>query len=277
MMQRARMYTPLIGFVVPTVIIGYGFVIPRSCIAGVNELSVGFGTTILGAVVTYILGLRAASPVVCTKPPWSVRIGRAINRQAASPSGFFGWLIGRIWAREHARLNDEVVEALDVRPDARVLELCSGPGEALSAIVARAPRGRVLGIDGSEVMVNAAMQRNRADVARGAVEVRRGDADTLDLAGETFDRIFCVHGVYFFRDRSRVLGVLARALESGGKLLIAFRPESDDIPERFREPTYRFPIVVELESELVGNGLVIERSSPSRTSATVHFVIARRA
>jgi SAM-dependent methyltransferase len=32
-------YLPLAGFVIPTVVIGYGFVIPRSCIAGVNELT----------------------------------------------------------------------------------------------------------------------------------------------------------------------------------------------------------------------------------------------
>ncbi len=50
---------PLVGFVVPTVLIGYGIVIPRSCIAGVNELSVGFAATILGASVTYWLGLRS--------------------------------------------------------------------------------------------------------------------------------------------------------------------------------------------------------------------------
>jgi hypothetical protein len=42
------------------VIIGYGFVIPRSCIAGVNELTIGFATTILGACVTYVAGVRAA-------------------------------------------------------------------------------------------------------------------------------------------------------------------------------------------------------------------------
>lgn len=51
---------PLLGFVVPTVVIGYGFVIPRSCIAGVNELTIGFATTIVGACVTYVMGVRAA-------------------------------------------------------------------------------------------------------------------------------------------------------------------------------------------------------------------------
>jgi hypothetical protein len=55
-----RLLYPLIGFVVPTVVIGYGFVIPRSCIAGINELTIGFAATIAGACVTYLAGLRLA-------------------------------------------------------------------------------------------------------------------------------------------------------------------------------------------------------------------------
>ena len=57
---KVRHVTPLIGFVVPTAAIGYGVVIPRSCIAGVNELTIGFATTILGACITYVLGVRSA-------------------------------------------------------------------------------------------------------------------------------------------------------------------------------------------------------------------------
>jgi len=58
--MKARHYTPLVGFVVPTIVIGYGVVIPRSCIAGVNELTLGFAATVAGACVTYVLGVRAA-------------------------------------------------------------------------------------------------------------------------------------------------------------------------------------------------------------------------
>jgi hypothetical protein len=57
--MKPRHYVPLVGFVVPTLVIGYGVVIPRSCIAGINDLTLGFGATILGACVTYVLGLRA--------------------------------------------------------------------------------------------------------------------------------------------------------------------------------------------------------------------------
>jgi len=62
-MKRFLPYFPLMTFVVPTLVIGYGFVIPRSCIAGVNELTIGFGTTMLGAIFTYLAGQRAVPRV----------------------------------------------------------------------------------------------------------------------------------------------------------------------------------------------------------------------
>ena len=57
---QVRDLLPLAGFVLPTVGIGYGYVIPRSSIAGVNELTIGFGVTVIGACVTYLVGVRAA-------------------------------------------------------------------------------------------------------------------------------------------------------------------------------------------------------------------------
>ena len=58
--MTVRHWLPLLGFVVPTVAIGYGIVIPRSCIAGINELTIGFATSIVGACVTYVVGVRSA-------------------------------------------------------------------------------------------------------------------------------------------------------------------------------------------------------------------------
>jgi hypothetical protein len=58
--MKLRHLVPLATFVVPTVVIGYGVVIPRSCIAGVNDLTLGFAASIVGACVTYIVGLRTA-------------------------------------------------------------------------------------------------------------------------------------------------------------------------------------------------------------------------
>ena len=58
--MRLRHFWPLVGFVVPTLGIGFGYVIPKSCIAGINELTIGFLSSVLGACVTYWAGVRSA-------------------------------------------------------------------------------------------------------------------------------------------------------------------------------------------------------------------------
>jgi hypothetical protein len=79
-MKLSYLY-PLVGFVVPTVIIGYGFVIPKSCIAGVNDLTIGYAVTIVSACITYWIGLRNALRDVASSsqssgelPEWRVRV-----------------------------------------------------------------------------------------------------------------------------------------------------------------------------------------------------------
>lgn len=57
---RLHHFLPLVAFLVPSAVIGYGFVLPHSCAAGVNQLSIGFGTTLAGATVTYAVGVLAA-------------------------------------------------------------------------------------------------------------------------------------------------------------------------------------------------------------------------
>ena len=56
---------PLFAFLLPTLVIGYGVVIPHSQIAGVNSLTIGFGTTLLGACFAYLAGIRT----VIKSPP----------------------------------------------------------------------------------------------------------------------------------------------------------------------------------------------------------------
>jgi SAM-dependent methyltransferase len=267
----------LIGFVVPTLVVGYGIVIPQSCIAGVNELSIGFGTTILGAAMTYVAGQHAAiAKGVCSKPPLRVRLTRAINRQAASPSGLFGRLLALIWPKEHGRLNVEVLDQLDLRPGQRVLEIGSGTGHALREAALRSAGGYVLGLDISELMLRRARALNRNSIARGEVDLRLGDIATLPLGEETFDRIFSVHCIYFWHDVDAVLAKLSHALSPDGKLVLAFRPESDDIPARFRDATYRFPRVEQVQAVLERLGLEIERTTMSGVSPAVVLLTAMR-
>ncbi|MFB9881761.1 methyltransferase domain-containing protein [Planobispora siamensis] len=66
--------------------------------------------------------------------------------------------------RSNRQRNRWVVSLLDVQPTDRVLEIGPGPGLAVAELAGRATRGRVYGIDRSQVMVRQAGRRNAAGI-----------------------------------------------------------------------------------------------------------------
>jgi hypothetical protein len=55
----ARHFYPLLLFVVPTLVMGYGVVLPRNGITGFNEITLGFASALVGACFAYISGVRS--------------------------------------------------------------------------------------------------------------------------------------------------------------------------------------------------------------------------
>lgn len=53
-------YAPLIGHVVPTLVVAFGFVIPGSPIDGLNVYTIGFVSAVVGFVPAYIAGIAIA-------------------------------------------------------------------------------------------------------------------------------------------------------------------------------------------------------------------------
>jgi ABC-type uncharacterized transport system permease subunit len=59
--MKLRYFLPLAAHVVPTIVIGFGSVIPGSCIEGVNTLTIGFVASVVGTCVAYTAGVWTAA------------------------------------------------------------------------------------------------------------------------------------------------------------------------------------------------------------------------
>ena len=107
----------------------------------------------------------------------------------------------------------EVLERLvGIAPDATVLDVGCGTGRVTEALLAYAPRGRVLAIDASEEMVALARARlgDRADV---------WCQDALDLeVDEPVDVVVSTAALHWVTDHDRLWASLATALRPGGAL-----------------------------------------------------------
>ena len=170
--------------------------------------------------------------------PWLVRM---ISRTAADPSGWFGRLLGSIWWRETAPVNDHALRLLDVEPGWHVVELGFGPGRTIRHLVRDG--ARVTGVDVSAQMVRLAARHNRAAVRAGAVTLHHGDGTALPVADGQADAAVTVHTIYVWDDPEAVTAELGRVLRPGGRLVLGMRDPDLPLTDRADPAVYqRLPL-----------------------------------
>jgi ubiquinone/menaquinone biosynthesis C-methylase UbiE len=111
-----------------------------------------------------------------------------------------------------------VVDALDLRPGHRVLEIGCGHGVAATLVCERLDGGRLTALDRSPKMIAAAARRNAGHVRASVAEFLVGALEDADLGDRRFDRIFAVRVGLFHREPERARALAQRWLAPGGTL-----------------------------------------------------------
>jgi ubiquinone/menaquinone biosynthesis C-methylase UbiE len=126
-------------------------------------------------------------------------------------------------------VSDRLVEAIDPQPGQTVLELAAGPGETGFLVAERVGEaGRVISSDLDGFMLDAA--RRGAD-ARGLrnVEIRKIDAQEIELADRSIDAVLCRFGIMLLPDPAKAVAGVHRVLRPGGRFAYAvFGPPAEN-------------------------------------------------
>jgi trans-aconitate 2-methyltransferase len=112
------------------------------------------------------------------------------------------------------RLGREVMDRLEVRGDETVLDAGCGSGRLTELLRERLPEGRVIGVDASASMIDAARHRLGDDV-----DLRVADLVGLDLGGDTVDVVFSTATFHWIADHDALFASLRGALRPGGRLV----------------------------------------------------------
>ena len=190
-----------------------------------------------------------------------------IARQSRCPSGVIGRLIGRIMAAETVPANEHALRLLRLVPTDHVLEVGFGHGRTIQSAADKLPHGFVAGVDLSEQMLRMASRRNRRHIAAGRVALKVSDAMPLPFPDGSFDKIYCVHVLYFWPEPRDQLREILRVLKPAGRFVLGFHTRSDERAADFPPSVYRFYEADEVESLLACCGFhaIASQVSPDRT------------
>ena len=127
-------------------------------------------------------------------------------------------------------VGETLCEALDLRPGARVLDVCAGNGNATLAAARR--WCDVVSTD----YVGALLERGRARASADglAVQFKEADAENIPFADESFDVVLSTFGVMFTPNQEKAASELTRLSRPGGKIGLANWTPSSFVGELFK-------------------------------------------
>jgi SAM-dependent methyltransferase len=112
---------------------------------------------------------------------------------------------------------EALLEAAQLRPGQRVLELACGVGDpALSIAGEIAPSGHVTATDLGPGMMSLA-EELASKQGLTNIEFREANAESLPFPDASYDRLTCRFGIMFFPDLAKALRECLRVLKPGGR------------------------------------------------------------
>jgi trans-aconitate 2-methyltransferase len=143
-------------------------------------------------------------------------------------------------------LGREVLARLALCGEETVIDAGCGSGRITQALLERVPRGRVIAVDASPSMLEAAAARleEALGAGDGRVELVRADLLELELA-EPVDAVFSTATFHWIADHARLFAGLRALLCPGGRLVAQCGGEGnvDGLRDRARAVTRRDPYV----------------------------------
>jgi ubiquinone/menaquinone biosynthesis C-methylase UbiE len=138
--------------------------------------------------------------------------------QAHDPRFFIEFLDARKTIEGEREVKEHILEMLDLKPGAQVLDVGSGTGDDAREIAGLvAASGQIVGIDASDALI--AESRKRAAGSGLPVDFRLGDVRNLEFPDATFDRIRTDRVQMFVPEIETALAEMVRVLRTGGRVV----------------------------------------------------------
>ena len=173
------------------------------------------------------------------------------------------------YAKEYGEYatNRLAVDALDLSPDAVIVDVGCGTGAALRHAAPRVPNGNLIGIDSAPRMVEIARERKATHPHGDRISFREGLAEALPVDDAFANVVFAFDSYDHWQDKRLGLAEIRRVLKPAGQLIIVKDggvPGAEEAPQTLLDDLGRagFEIIKRQECKSEGVSLTMLLCAP---------------
>ncbi|REC47665.1 class I SAM-dependent methyltransferase [Chryseobacterium pennipullorum] len=163
---------------------------------------------------------------------------KTLAQNLANPQGEKGIEIGEMMNATNIGMTLESIRTLLIEDDERILEIGHGNAGHVKSLIHLATNLKYTGIDISETMYTEARRINKDFESQADFILY--DGMELPFEDGSFDKIFTVNTVYFWKDPAAFLNEIYRVLKDDGTFVLTFAQK--DFMEKLPFTAYDFTL-----------------------------------
>lgn len=141
-------------------------------------------------------------------------------QNTCKPKGLGGSLMVNMMNIGHSPMAEWGLKHIKINKNDISLDVGCGGGANIKKLLEKSPKGKVFGIDYSEVSVRKSKKVNKFAVERKHCEILQGNVQELPFANETFDLATAFETIYFWSDIDQSFSQIYRVLKKGGIFMV---------------------------------------------------------
>lgn len=142
-----------------------------------------------------------------------------LERQLSCPDGDVGIEVGKQMHASNIGMTINTIEFLNIKAHNKILEIGHGNGEHIPKLIEQYPTINYSGLELSKAMFNAA---NNNAGNYNSVKLFHYNGDEIPFPSESFDLIYSVNTIYFWKEPQRFFMEIYRCLKQGASLVLTF-------------------------------------------------------
>ncbi len=151
---------------------------------------------------------------------------KELAAQLRQPQGEKGIEIADMMNETNIKMTFHSIDLLNIQSGNNILELGHGNCGHLSYLLSKENDIKYQGLEMSELMIEEAQRINQKHIQANSASFHFYEGLNIPFADNSFDRIFIVNTLYFWKDPLHLLNELYRVLKPNGFLNITFAQKS---------------------------------------------------